>query len=169
MSETEIREFYDLIREIIETEEFFKMANQKHHIKTSIYDHCLKVAFLCYKHHHRFKCKTNIHEVMRAALLHDYFLYDRINKESGDDINRFIHLFKHPATALRNASIDYPDLTRKERNAIQRHMFPIVPIPPTSSCGWLVCYYDKIAAVGDYLHIQRWKKELMQYCPEALK
>ena len=54
MSETEIREFYDLIREIIETEEFFKMANQKHHIKTSIYDHCLKVAFLCYKHHHKF-------------------------------------------------------------------------------------------------------------------
>ncbi len=169
MSEDNIYSFYILIRDIIETNAFLKMSLQPHHMKTSMYEHCLKVAYLCYKHHLRYRCKTNVKELVRAALLHDYFLYDRINKESGDDINRFIHLFKHPTVALRNAQIDYPDLTRKEENAIKRHMFPIVPIPPTTACGWLICYYDKVAAIGDYLHGQRWKRELIQYYPELIK
>ena len=169
MSKNEILIFYQLIHDIINSDEFLKMSMQKHHIKTSVYDHCLKVAYLCYKHHRKYNCKTDIKEVVRAALLHDYFLYDRINKQSGDDINRFVHLFKHPATALHNAENDYPDLTRKERNALQRHMFPIVPIPPTTACGWMVCYYEKVAAIGDYLHVQKWKKELTEFCPEMIK
>ncbi len=169
MLEIQVEEFYFMVQDIIESDEFIKMANTKHHIKTSVYDHCLKVAFLCYKHHYRFQCKTDLYELVRSALLHDYFLYDRINKESGDNINRFKHLFRHPYTAVNNAIIDYPDLTPAEQNAIKRHMFPIVPIPPVTKCGWLICYYDKVASIGDYLHIQKWKKELVEYCPQIFR
>jgi uncharacterized protein len=169
MLEIQIEEFYIMVQDILESDEFIKMSTTKHHIKTSVYDHCLKVAFLCYKHHYRFHCKTDIYELVRSALLHDYFLYDRIDKSSGDNISRFKHAFKHPTIALNNAIEDYPDLTYREQNAIKRHMFPLTVIPPTSKCGWLVCCYDKVAAIGDYLHIQRWKKELEQYCPQILK
>ena len=24
------------------------------------------------------------------------------------------------------------------------------PVPPRTRCGWLVCFYDKVAAVGEY-------------------
>lgn len=169
MLESQIEEFYFMVQDILETDEFVKMSQTKHHIKTSMYDHCLKVAYLCYKHHYKFHCKTDLHELVRSALLHDYFLYDRINRESGDNINRFKHAFNHPYVALNNAIDDYPDLSLTEQNAIKRHMFPLTIVPPTTACGWLVCYYDKVAAIGDYLHMQRWKKELKQYCPQILK
>ena len=160
MSETQILKFNALVHDIITTPEFIKMQETRHHIKTSVYDHCLKVAYLCYKFHCKHNLNIDVKELVRAALLHDYFLYDRIDKSSGDDINRFVHLFKHPQTACSNAINDYPDLTYKEINAIKRHMFPIVPIPPTTTCGWLICYFDKVASVGDYLHLQGWKKQL---------
>lgn len=160
MTRSELLRFQYIIQDIIYTPEFIKMRNTKHHIKTSLYDHSLKVAYLCYRFHCKHNLSINIEELVRAALLHDYFLYDRINKSSGDNINRFIHLFKHPATASYNAINDYPDLTYKEINAIKRHMFPIVPIPPTTKCGWIICYFDKIASIGDYAHNQKWKKEL---------
>lgn len=169
MTETQIEHFYIMIQNIIESDEFVKMSFVQHHIKTSMYDHCLKVAYLCYKHHHRFHCHMELYELVRAALLHDYFLYDRINKDPGSNINRFVHAFKHANIALNNAIEDYPDLTSAEQNAIKRHMFPLTVVPPTTKCGWLICYYDKIAAVGDYFHVQKWKKELEQYCPQILR
>ena len=37
----------------------------------------------------------------------------------------------------------------KVDNAILRHMFPLTPIPPKTKEGWLVCHYDKVAAIND--------------------
>jgi hypothetical protein len=45
-------------------------------------------------------------------------------------------------------------------------MFPIVPIPPTTKCGWIVCWYDKVASVGDYLNLDTWKKTLKETHPQ---
>jgi hypothetical protein len=36
-------------------------------------------------------------------------------------------------------------------------MFPLIPSPPRTVAGWLLCLYDKIAAVRDYLGKNRWK------------
>ena len=162
----ENRQFYYLIKHIINTPEFQQMAKYRHHGDTSIYDHSLKVAYLCYKYHLKHNCNINMKELVHAALLHDYFLYDRINKTTEDGPrNRFIHLFKHPLIALENASHDYI-LTYDEQNAIKCHMFPIVPIPPTTKCGWIVCWYDKVASVGDYLNLDTWKKTLKETHPQ---
>ena len=122
MTRSELLCFQYIIQDIIYTPEFIKMRNTKHHIKTSLYDHSLKVAYLCYRFYCKHNLSLNIEELVRAALLHDYFLYDRIDKSSGDDINRFIHLFKHPRTAYKNAIIRYPDLTNKEINAIHTQL-----------------------------------------------
>ena len=80
--------------------------------------------------------------LIRGALLHDYFLYDW---HDADPSHR-LHGFTHPSTALARAEEDF-DLTDRERNIIARHMFPLVPIPPTCREAWIVCMADKACAL----------------------
>lgn len=82
--------------------------------------------------------------LIRGALLHDYFLYDWHDP----DPSHRLHGFTHPSTALERASEDF-ELTGRERNIIARHMFPLVPIPPTCREAWIVCMADKACALGE--------------------
>ncbi len=81
--------------------------------------------------------------LIRGALLHDYFLYDWHDP----DPSHRLHGFTHPFAALARAEEDFDDLTERERNIISRHMFPLVPIPPTCSEAWLVSLADKPCAL----------------------
>ena len=70
------KEFFDLVEDIICSEEYRGMKNNKHHIKSNVYDHSIKVAYLCYNHYKKFETKIDLQEFVRGALLHDYYLYD---------------------------------------------------------------------------------------------
>ena len=83
----------------------------------------------------------------RGALLHDYFLYDWHEKEAWHRL----HGLRHPFFALENAERDFPDLSARERNIIQRHMFPLVVLPPTCREAWIVCLADKAVALRETL------------------
>lgn len=83
--------------------------------------------------------------LIRGALLHDYFLYDWHDP----DPSHRLHGFTHPFAALARAEEDFDDLTPRERNIISRHMFPLVPIPPTCREAWLVCLADKACALHE--------------------
>ena len=141
--------------EIIRTEEYRRMKQYRHHIKGSVYDHSLKVAYLCDRHHRRFKMKTTRRELLRGALLHDYYLYDWHDIRGA---RRYLHGFVHAGRALENALARYPDLTPIEQDMILRHMFPLIPIPPKTAAGWLLCFYDKVATLSDYFGENKWKK-----------
>lgn len=80
--------------------------------------------------------------LIRGALLHDYFLYDWHDP----DPSHRLHGFTHPAAALARAEEDF-ELTDRERNIISRHMFPLVPVPPTCREAWIVCMADKWCAL----------------------
>lgn len=84
--------------------------------------------------------------LVRGALLHDYFLYDWHDP----DPSHRLHGFKHPYFALERAEEDF-DLTPRERNVIVRHMFPLVPVPPTCREAWIVCLADKYCALHETL------------------
>lgn len=83
--------------------------------------------------------------LIRGALLHDYFLYDWHDP----DPSHRLHGFTHPFAALARAEEDFDDLTPRECNIISRHMFPLVPIPPTCREAWLVCLADKACALHE--------------------
>ena len=142
------REFQELIREIVSSEEFRTMRAFRHHVRTNVFDHSLKVAYLCYRHHKRFQTKLPLYELVRGALLHDYYLYDWHDRRPS---YRWVHGFAHPKRALKNALRRYPDLSITERDMILRHMFPLTVSPPRTRGGWILCLYDKIAAVDEYL------------------
>ena len=105
----------------------------------------------------RFSLNVNRKELIRGALLHDYFLYDWHEKNAG---HRF-HGFIHAGRALQNAKNDF-ELTRREENIISRHMFPLNIVPPMCKEAWLVCLADKICASKETIvrriHIRRYKK-----------
>lgn len=58
------------------------------------------------------------------------------------------HGFRHPFFALARAEEDF-ELTPRERNIIVRHMFPLVPVPPTCREAWIVCLADKWCALRE--------------------
>lgn len=148
-------EFYHLLQSIVHSEDFKKMKTLRHHIKTSAYAHSIKVAYLCYQHHKRHGTRIDRYFFVRGALLHDYYLYDRRNKS----IRHKFHSFTHPKKALQNAKNAFPDLTPMEIDMIERHMFPLTPHPPKTRGGWLLCFYDKVAAISDLFGKNMWKNE----------
>lgn len=100
--------------------------------------------------------------LVRGALLHDYFLYDWHDP----DPSHRLHGFRHPFFALRNAEDDFT-LDERERNIIVRHMFPLVPVPPTCREAWIVCGADKLVALCETLGsrvperlLPRWLREV---------
>ena len=88
--------------------------------------------------------RVNLHSLIRAALLHDYFLYDWHEK---DDSHKW-HGFYHAGKALQNAMEDFA-LSEIEKETIRRHMFPLNPIPPRCREAWIVTLADKICSGGE--------------------
>lgn len=86
--------------------------------------------------------KVRKDELIRGALLHDYFLYDWHDGKK----ERRIHGFTHPECALKNAMEDF-ELTEREQDIIKKHMFPLTPIPPKFKESIIVCIVDKYCSL----------------------
>lgn len=116
------------------------------HGEFSVYDHVVHVALESLRLVDRYGWRVRRAELLRGALLHDYFLYDWHEPQPNDPLG--ISGYTHPWTALRNAERDF-ELTACERNVIVRHMWPLTPIPPTCREGWVVTLADKICALRE--------------------
>ncbi|KFI60970.1 HD domain-containing protein [Bifidobacterium cuniculi] len=126
------------------------------HGAVTTYEHSVRVAELAVWLADRLHLwhRVDLRSLVRAALLHDYFLYDW--HERGDGSHR-LHGFRHPARAERNARADF-DLNDVEADSIRRHMFPLTPIPPRYLEGVLVNVADKISATAETLSPQRFSR-----------
>ena len=98
--------------------------------------------------------RVDLRSLIRAALLHDYFLYDWHAHDGG---RHRMHGFTHGGTAMRNAMRDFR-LNRVERDSIENHMFPLTPCPPRYIEGYLVTVADKISATQETLSLDRFNK-----------
>ena len=110
---------------------------------TSVLLHSMAVAYYSETLARSLGVVSHLPELRRAALLHDYFLYDW--HDASDPRNRN-HAFMHPRYACANACEDYGDLTDLEREIILRHMFPITLTPPRHAEAWVVSAVDKWCA-----------------------
>ena len=96
----------------------------------------------------KYDLKVHLEELIRGALLHDYFLYDWHEKDAGHSL----HGFTHPGKALINACEDF-NLTDIEKDVIRKHMFPLTLIPPRYRETVIVCMADKICSVYETFHM----------------
>lgn len=85
-------------------------------------------------------------EAARAALLHDFYLYNWYVEKHGE-----YHVWYHPKTAVKNAEAYFGPLTEKQRNMILSHMWPLFVEPPKSKEAYVLTLADKIAATRDLL------------------
>lgn len=113
----------------------------KHHGKVSVHEHVRHVAYVSLKIAHALKIKVDETRLIRASLLHDYYLYDWHD----DDKWHKWHGFKHPGFACTNAHRDF-GLDEREKDAILKHMFPLTIKPPKHREGWIITLADKICA-----------------------
>ena len=88
----------------------------------------------------------------KAALLHDYFLYDWHDR----DCPRH-HFTQHPRRAIKNAKRDF-GLTEKEAKIMRSHMFPAGFKIPSSREAVILCAADKRCAIYEFLHRKNKKK-----------
>lgn len=152
-------EFFAIVREVVENSRLRDTRQYIQHGVTSVYHHSLAVAYYsCWLAEH-FHIAVQKRELIRGALLHDYFLYDW-HEKSG---RRRFHGFTHPGCALRNACEEF-ELTHREKDIIKRHMFPLTPIPPAYREGVLVCIADKVCSTYETVSRKRLKWMLYRCC-----
>lgn len=121
------------------------MRLYNHHGSVSTYEHCMRVARCAHRLSRRLPVSCDEAALVRAGFLHDYFGYD------WHDTDNAGHAVNHPVIAEKRAASDYK-LSRKERNIIAAHMWPLPPTRiPKSYEAWLVCIADKICALEETL------------------
>ncbi len=137
----DMTEFKIICKDIIDHPEYQKLKDIKHHDK-DIYTHNLKVAWISYLTAKRLKLHVN--EMVRGALLHDFFFYDWHVKGAKDEF--FPHGFTHPFVSRKNAEKVFGHLTPIEKDIIMKHMWPLTVIPPRYPESFLVSLIDKLIA-----------------------
>ncbi len=118
-----------------------EMEKYIQHGQITCLEHCRAVAFFSMLLAQRLKLPCNYKSLVKAALLHDYFLYDWHEKST----KHRLHGFHHPKKALENANSDY-DLTPIEQDIILKHMFPLTFALPKFRESFIVCIADKWCA-----------------------
>lgn len=150
------RRFHRMINEdasdILTSRNFRKTKQFIQHGNITVCDHVMSVARCSLALTDLLHIQCNRRALIRGALLHDYFLYDW-HKPDREHPHR-LHGFYHPGTALRNAAKEYK-LTDRERDIIEKHMWPLTVVPPKCREAWIVTTADKWCSLLETLHMHR--------------
>ncbi len=138
--------------DIIKSRPFQAVEDQKHHLRSTVGTHSLRVAQLC-----AFFCdclskagvETEKEDLVKAALCHDLGMRGRYTKRysSGRDIIK-----NHPLNSSDEAEKLLGELTEMQREAIEKHMWPLCAdrrIHHKETA--LITIADKLCAIADPL------------------
>lgn len=132
-----VKEFYSYIEDICTNDEFQKLSVFNQHLTTNRLQHSYNVAYytflVCRKYN------WNVREATRAALLHDFFLYDWQDTKLG------FHPNEHPKQALINAK-KYFEITPLMENMILSHMWPLSIAYPKYKESLIIQGSDRLCA-----------------------
>lgn len=153
------KEFYLLLKkyapDIMESENFQNTRHYIQHGSIPVRRHCIDVARQSIAISKFLGITCNERDLIRGALLHDYFLYDWHDKTRKN--YQRLHGFYHPGIALKNASMEYP-LTLREKDIIKKHMWPLTVVPPLCREAWIVTTADKYCSFLETLRLRRGAK-----------
>lgn len=162
MDLTQSTEFKLLVEDLISNETVQEMKQYRQHYDTSTFEHCLYVSYISYKICK--KLKLDYKAAARAGMLHDLFLYDWRNSKKLLNLERS-HAFIHPKIALENASKLF-ELTKKEKDIIKKHMWPVTIAFPRYPESFIVTFVDKYSAIQEsFVFYNSWltKKKFYKY------
>ncbi len=132
---------------ILNSDFFRRSMKQKHH-NVTLGAHCIGVAEDSLKIADALSnlgLQVDRDALVRSSLCHDFGMVDRYNKYPSN-----IHCcMRHPGEGLKITQEMYPDITEQEKDSILHHMFPILPVPPRTLEGAIVCIADKKSAIRE--------------------
>ena len=135
--------FSKLITEYNESDEIQKMNEFVQHGDTTTLEHCKNVAWVSFIINERLHLNSDEKELIEAAMLHDFYLYDWHDGKP----ERKTHGFDHPFIANKNAEA-YFHVSPKVSAAIKSHMWPLnITNIPSSREAILLCCVDKYCAL----------------------
>lgn len=146
------KEIYRYAKDILHSSNFLSSAGHIQHGNVSVKDHSMKVARKSLEIADALQIRCNRNDLVRGALLHDYFLYDWHHSDA-ENPHR-LHGFFHPSTALRNAKKEY-ELSKRQQDIIKHHMWPLTPKPPLCVEGWIVTTADKICSFKETVNFRK--------------
>lgn len=138
--------------DILRSRNFCGTKRHIQHGNMTVNDHSMDVARYSLALSDCLHIRCNRRELIRGALLHDYFLYDW-HKPDEENPHK-LHGFYHPGRALRNASKEYK-LTEREKDIIKKHMWPLTVVPPACREAWIVTTADKWCSLMETLHMHK--------------
>lgn len=139
-----INGYCDAVGDLLSSAVVQQMRQYPHHKTVSTFWHSVYVSYLTYRLCGGLHLQQR--EAARAALLHDFYLYNWYVEKHGE-----YHVWYHPKTAVKNAEAYFGPLTEKQRNMILSHMWPLFVEPPKSKEAYVLTLADKIAATRDLL------------------
>lgn len=146
------KEIEKYAKDILDSDNFQMTKKHIQHGTMTVYEHCINVAEVSLRIRDYLHVTCNDRDLIRGALLHDYFLYDW---HIGDVRNPFrFHGFFHPGIALRNARKEYR-LTKREEDIIYKHMWPLTILPPSCREAWIVTCADKYCSLMETFRFHR--------------
>ena len=151
------KRLHALLREhgsdILNSENFRGTRRHIQHGNMTVYSHVMNVARYSLLLNKKLGLGCNKHDLVRGALLHDYFLYDWHDKTQIPQRKR-LHGFWHPGIALRNAEKEYK-LTDRQREIIRKHMWPLSVVPPTCREAWVVTTADTYCSLMETIGLHK--------------
>ncbi len=153
------KQIQDAAADILKSNNFQSTKSHIQHGNMTVNNHCMNVAKYSIAISEKLRIQCEKKELIRGALLHDYFLYDW---HDPDYIKPHrLHGFYHPGRALRNASKEY-NLTLREKDIIKKHMWPLTVVPPMCREAWIVTAADKWCSLMETFHVHRGHGALLQ-------
>ena len=131
-------------QDILDSKHFKESGKNIQHGNMSVRKHSMQVAKYSLILSSKLRLHVNRKDIVRGALLHDYFLYDWHSPENSGLSN--LHGFYHPGIALENAKKDYK-LNARQKDIIKNHMWPLTVVPPKSKEAWVVSAADKYCSL----------------------
>jgi uncharacterized protein len=135
------KEYYEFVKDLLESDVVNEMKKYQHHYSTTCYQHCLNVSYYDY-----LVCRKlglNSKSAARAGMLHDLFLYDW--RDTPRKAGELPHGFRHPKIALKNAKAHF-ELGKREEDMIERHMWPLTVKFPKYAESYVIVVIDKYTA-----------------------
>ena len=140
--------------DILNSANFQRTKEHIQHGNMTVNEHCINVAKTSLMIKKKLHITCNQRDLVRGALLHDYFLYDWHKKDLKNPHK--LHGFYHPGRALRNAKKEYV-LTKRQEDIIKKHMWPLTVVPPMCREAWIVTAADKYCSLMETFRLHKGK------------
>lgn len=146
LTDSDERFFRQRVSELLAGKDVRSMGAFIQHAGVSTLEHCISVAYVSLWFSEKLHWRVDRVDLIRGAMLHDFFLYDWHEKSD----RKGLHGFTHPRAALENAEARF-QLTDRERDIIVKHMWPLTPTPPRCREAFLVGAADKYCSLVETL------------------